>query len=198
MFYLGPLFVLILAAIFLGEFFTPLKYIGILLLIIGAVLISSKGLKFSLGKAFWLMIASALCISASSVITKYLLGFSDFWTIFAYTRIGAGICLIPVLYFGLSHMRSDVKVHGRRVIGSICLSDILTVVGSLLTTFAISVGSVTLVNALASVQPFFVLAFAVALSIFYPKILKEEIGRSAVALKLIAIAMMFAGVILIM
>jgi hypothetical protein len=57
---------------------------------------------------------------------------------------------------------------------------------------------VTLVNALASVQPFFVLAFAVALSIFYPKILKEEIGRSAVALKLIAIAMMFAGVILIM
>jgi len=198
MFYLAPLFVLILATIFLGEFFTPLKYIGIFFLIIGAVLMSSKGLRFSFGKAFWLMIACALFLSVSSVITKYLLGFADFWTIFAYEKIGVGIAIIPVLYFGLSHMKSDVKEHGKRVVGAICISDILTVVGSMLATAAISVGSVTLVNAMTSVQPFFVLLFAVVLSIFYPRILKEEIGKSAVLLKLLAITLMFIGAILIM
>jgi drug/metabolite transporter (DMT)-like permease len=56
---------------------------------------------------------------------------------------------------------------------------------------------VTLVAALSSVQPFFVLLIAVVLSVFYPKILKEEIGKSAVLLKAVAILVMFAGAVLI-
>ncbi len=36
-------------------------------------------------------------------------------------------------------------------------------------------------------QTFFVLVFAVVLSRFYPKILKEEIGKSVIMLKLVAI-----------
>lgn len=40
LFYLSPLFILIFAAIFLGEIFTPLKYLGISLLTVGAILIT--------------------------------------------------------------------------------------------------------------------------------------------------------------
>jgi len=54
LFYLSPLFILFFAAIFLGEVFTPLKYLGIFLLVFGAILISSRNLsKISLGRAFW-------------------------------------------------------------------------------------------------------------------------------------------------
>ncbi len=197
LFFLSSLFVVIMAAVFLGEVFTPIKYLGISLLIIGAVLISSKNLKFSFGKALWIMVLSSLSLAFYSVIIKYLLGFADFWTVFSYAKIGAVFILIPVFYFGVSHLRSSTREHGKKVVGAIAVSEIITVIGILLVTAAASIGYITLVNAIGSLQPFFVLAFAVALSIFYPKILKEVIGKSAVALKLIAIAMMFVGVVLI-
>ena len=51
---LSPLFVLILATIFLGEVFKPLQYLGIFLLVIGAILLSTKNFKeeIRLSKAF--------------------------------------------------------------------------------------------------------------------------------------------------
>jgi len=198
LFYLTSLFVSILAAVFLGEIFTPVKYLGIFLLIIGAILVSSKNfIKFGFGKAFWLMIAASLVLSVNVIITKYLLDFADFLTIFSYIRIGAFFALIPIFCFSFKDLISTVREHGKKVIIVISLNEILNLVGVLLITIAMTKGYVTLVNALSSVQPFFVLLFAVILSIFYPKILKEEIGKSAVLLKLIAITLMFIGVILI-
>ncbi|OIO39895.1 hypothetical protein AUJ10_04235 [Candidatus Pacearchaeota archaeon CG1_02_31_27] len=198
LFYLSPLFVSILAAVFLGEIFTPIKYLGIFLLIIGAILVSSKNfIKFGFGKAFWFMIVTSLALSVDAVITKYLLNFADFWTIFSYIRIGAFFALIPIFYFSFKDLIFVVREHGKKVIIVISLNEILSVVSVLFITIATAIGYVTLVNALSSVEPFFVLLFAVILSIFYPKILKEEIGKSAVLLKLIAITLMFVGVILI-
>ena len=198
LFYLTPLFVSILAAIFLGEIFTPIKYLGIFFLITGVVLISSKNfIKLSFGKAFWFMIIASLTLSLNAVITKYLLNFADFWTIFSYVRIGAFFALIPIFCFSFQDLIFAVREHGKKVIIVISLNEILNLVGVLLITIAMAIGYVTLVNALSSVQPFFVLLFAVILSVFYPKILKEEIGKSAVLLKLIAITLMFIGIILI-
>lgn len=198
LFYLTPLFILILASIFLGEFFMPVKYLGIILLIIGAFLISThKITKISLGKAFWLMIISCLFLSGNYVITKYLLKFADFWTIFSWTRIGIFIALIPVYFISYPDLLSTVNEHGKKVVVVISISQILNVIGVLFITIAASYGYITLVNALSSVQPLFVLLFAVLLSIFYPGIIKEEIGKTTLLLKSIAIILMFAGAILI-
>ena len=196
--YLSPLFVSILAAIFLGEIFTPIKYLGIFLLIIGAIFISSKNfIKISFGKAFWFMVLASLVLSVNAVITKHLLNFVDFWTIFSYIRIGAFFALIPIFCFSFKDLILSVREHGKKAIILISLNEILALVGVVLITIAMSRGYVTLVNALSSVQPFFVLLFAVILSIFYPKILKEEIDKKTVLIKLIAITFMFIGVILI-
>lgn len=194
LFYLTPLFLLILASIFLGEFFAPIKYLGIILLIVGAILISTQRItKISFGKAFWLMILSSLSLAINYVITKYLLDFADFWTIFSWTRIGIIVALIPVYFVCFPDLLSTVKEHGIKVIGVISISQSLSVIGVLFITIAASVGYITLVNALSSVQPLFVLLFAVLLSIFYPRILKEEIGKSTLLLKFIAIILMFIG-----
>jgi len=73
----------------------------------------------------------------------------------------------------------------------------LNLLGVLFITIATSIGYVTLVNALSSIQPFFVLLFTVLLSIFYPSILKEELSKSIIFLKILAIVLMFSGAILI-
>ena len=198
LFYLAPLFILILATIFLGEVFTPIKYLGIALLIIGAVFISSKNfVKISLGKPFWFMILATLSIAGNQVITKYLLDFADFWTIFAYTRIGSVFILVPIFYFSFKDLVSTIKEHGKKTVIVMSANETLNLVGVLFITIAASVGFITLVNSLSSIQPFFVLLFTVMLSVFYPKILKEEIGKSTLLKKTIAIILMFIGALLI-
>jgi len=198
LFFLSPLFILIFAGIFLGEVFILSQYLGIILLMVGAILISSKGLsRISLGKAFWWMMLSVIAISINALLTKYLLNFADYWTIFAWTRIGAAIGIIPITYIYLPELINTVKQYGKKVVAVISANETLNLFGILSVTIAVSIGYVTLVNALSSVQPFFLLLFAVILSIFYPSILKEEIGKSVIFQKLLAIILMFIGAILI-
>jgi len=198
LFYLSPLFILFLAAIFLGEVFTLPKYLGIVLLVIGAILISSKNrLKLNFSKSFGWMMLSVISSSISSLLTKYLLDFADYWTIFAYTRIGAAIGIIPIAYIYLPELINTVRKHGKKVVAVMSANEILNLFAVLFIIIATSIGYVTLVHALSAIQPFFVLLFVVILSIFYPSILKEEIGKSVILLKLLAIALMFIGAVLI-
>ena len=195
---LTPLFVSIFALVFLGEFFTPIKYLGIFLIVVGAILISTKSsLKINPGKAFWLMILFSIFMAINHVITKYLLNFTDFWTVFSWMRIGIFIALIPIYIKSFSSLLLTVKEHGKKVIFIISFSECLSLTGVLFITIATSIGYVTLVNSLSSIQPLFVLLFAVILSVFYPKILKEEIGKSTVLLKFVAIILMLIGAVLV-
>lgn len=198
LFFLSPLFILLLAALFLGEIFTLTKYVGIFLLVTGAILISSKNIKrLSFGKAFCFVILSVISISIYYILLKYLLNFADFWTIFAYIKIGTIFALIPIFYFYFPDLIKTAKEYGNKVIGIMSLNELLTLVAVLFSTIAVSVGYVTLVEALASAQAFFVLLFAVILSIFYPQILKEEITRHTIFLKSIAIIAMSIGAVLV-
>jgi len=197
LFYLMPLFILVIAALFLGEVFTPIKYLGIILLVAGAMFVSSNKLFFNLGKAFWLMVLASLLLAINQVITKYLLGFADFWTIFGYIRIGTFIALVPAVITNIESFKSIYRKQGLRPFGFISVSESLNMLGVLLITLAAAAGSITLVNALSSVQPFFVLIFTIIISIFYSQILKEEIKKSVVVRKVVAILVMFVGVLLI-
>lgn len=198
LFYLSPLFILFLAWIFLNETFTPIKYFGVFLLAMGAILISSKDLfKIKFGKAFWLMMLSTFSVAINAVLTKYILKFTDFWTIFAYERIGALFPVIPIIYFYFSEFINTTKRYGKRVAVTISVSGILDLLAVIFITIATSLGSVTLVDALSSIQSFFVLFLASIFSIFYPQILKEEVSKRTLFLKSTAIVFMFIGVILI-
>ena len=105
--------------------------------------------------------------------------------------------LIPVILPNRRHFKELYKEKGIAPAGIISLNESLAVVGILLFTTAMSKGPVTLVAALSSIQPFFVLLFAIFLSLVYPNILTEETNKSAIFLKAISIIIMFAGAILI-
>jgi transporter family protein len=198
LFYLAPLFISIFAALFLNEIFGPLKYLGIFLLIIGAVLISVKSfLKISFGRAFWWMVLAAAFNAAGALLTKYLLNSADFWTIFGYKCLGMVLASIPIAYFYMADLLGAVKQHGKKVFVAMSASEAITAGGILFAIIAASIGYVTMTNALSSVQPFFVLLITLFLSIFYPRILKEEIGKGLVFQKLVAIVLMFIGVMII-
>jgi hypothetical protein len=56
-----------------------------------------------------------------------------------------------------------------------------------------STGFITLVDALSTMQHLFLLFLTIIISIFYPKILKEEINKRTVCFKLVAVVLLILG-----
>jgi drug/metabolite transporter (DMT)-like permease len=197
LFYLTPLFISIIAAFFLGEIFTPPKYLGVILLVAGAMILSSNKMSLKFNKAFWFMILASFVQAINQVITKYLLNFADFWTVFGYIRIGAFAALTPLIIINLENFKSIYKKRGIKPFCFIIASESLNMLGILSITLAAARGFITLVNALSSLQPLFVLLLTLIISALYSQNLKEEIGGLIIARKIFAILMMFVGVVLI-
>lgn len=195
---LSPIVTAVLAAVFLGEVFAPGTYGGVLLVVIGAVLLSLKRLRgWRFGKGIAWMLMSVLCVSVSSIVSKRLLGSVDPWTLFAYGKIGTAFVALPAALDGASAFFAAVRRHGKRVALFTALSEGLTSIVSIFFLLAASTGYVTLVNALIGTQPLFLLIITSLLSVYRPDILKEELGGAVLLRKMAAIACLLLGVSII-
>lgn len=198
LFQLEPLFVVVLAAVFLGEVFSVSKYIGVFMLVLGALTISLKSFRsLKLGKSFWLMVLTGFIISISLVMYKRLLDYGDFWTVFAYSRIGMIPVLIFIVYKSFKNLLDTVKCHGKRCLFLMTAGESLGVVAMFFSIAAFAVGTATLVNALGSVQPLFLLFFSIILSLFLPRIFSEEIKKGVLLQKVLAVALLIVGGLLV-
>lgn len=196
--YLSSIFILFIAGFTLNETFTLSQYIGVALLVCGAILISSKNpLKLSMGKAFTLMLLAAITYALNQVLTKYLLKFADFWSVFVYTRISIFVVLLPVMLIQIPSLIKQYQHAGIRSYRIMTFNQVLNLAGVLCITIAMTGGFVTLVNSLASIQPLFVLLLSTLLSVFHPYVLQEKLTRAILVSKSIAILMIVAGAVLV-
>jgi transporter family protein len=190
----SPVFVAIFAAIFLGEVFTPVKYLGVLLIVCGALLISLKRLRgFRFGRGLAWMLLSILLVTAGAVASKYVLDSVEPWTLFAYGKLGTFFAGAPFAVSGYRAFASAYRQHGARVLIFTGLSEGITSITTIFFLYAGSTGYITLVNALVGTQPFFLLLLSAVISRYWPKILHEELDGRLLARKLVAILLLFAG-----
>ena len=199
LYYLSPIFVAALAGFFLGEIFTLSTYIGIFMVVSGAILLSQPGsIRFIGGRPLGIMLCGSFLYGAGEVLNKYLLQFASVSTLFAYMRIGAFLVCLPLFFKYLPVLKKVYRERGAGLYGLLSANELLFgLSGTFVLIMAVNNGPVTLVNAMASFQPFFVLLFSVVISIFRPHILKEEITRSNIIMKFCAILLMFTGAILV-
>lgn len=195
LFFLKPVIVLFLATVFLSEFFTLEKYIGIFILVGGSFLSSLKiGSRINISRAFYLMLFFAVISAPSVIITKYLLNFLDYWTVFFWERLGTFIGATPAIYFFFGDFQRSFKK--RKAWGGMLVSESLNVVALFLVTVALSLGFASLVSGLTATQPLFSLIYALSLGTFLP-VLKEERNRKVLAVKLLSISLIILGSYLI-
>lgn len=198
LFSLSPLFILIVAHFFLREVLTIWQYIGIFLLVGGSISISlEKFDRFRITTASILMIFSALAWAFHQLITDYLVRFNDFWTVFSYARMGAFLVILPELIYYFRSIKKLFRKKGPRPFILLGLSEGFYLVGIALSIIATSIGLVTLVNGILSIQPFIVFLLSIFLSLFLPKIIKEKIDKSTLTIKFIAIFCMIVGTIFV-
>jgi len=197
-----PIFVSIIAFFVLGESLGFLKYVGIFSTTAGAILISykkSKNNKKIISFALFLLLIYSFLWGTVSIISKYVLGFIDYWSLYFWSLAGSfvgGVLMLTVPKIGKKFV-SDVRKTGRKTLFYIFLTSSVFYIGDLAVVVATSMTSVSLVSAVTATHPLFALLFASLVSFFSPRILKEELGRVTVGLKIVAVCLIFIGIILV-
>lgn len=205
-----PITTMILAASFLGETFSRQEIFGVFLLIFGGLFIS---LEFSSGSfepkrmfsGFYPTILAGVLIAGAFVIFKYLYGRDNFFNVFIWTRLGLAAGALSLLLFpswrsvilksfrGFNHSKKENRRTGILFVANKLLGG----AGSALTHFAVSLGSVAVVNALTSVEYVFVFVSGLALSLKFPAIFQEKRSLRNILHKTLAILVIILGIILI-
>ncbi|MFH1588528.1 MAG: EamA family transporter [Candidatus Diapherotrites archaeon] len=194
---LAPVFVAVMAAVFFNEILTANQYTGIALILIGAFLISlKKTVKMELSKGVILMGFATLLYAITSILSEYFLNYMNYWTVFFWEK---NLLLLPlILVFtlkGKAILKTVKELFKPVLLAS--SSESIAQAADLFFIIALSFGSVSIVSGTTNLQPVFVLIFAVILSIWKPQIIKEEITKTTLIQKIIAIILMITGTILI-
>lgn len=210
LFNIGPLFVLLLATLFLNEIFTPVRYLAIGLLVAGGWLISIKKInkknknksrnkrkeRISLMPALLFVLIGALMYAFRSILVRY----ATFQTIFIQLLpwLGLGMMTVAVISFTIHHPRIRRKLQIRGI-EHLVVINVISVLTLIIFIRAIAIApAVSFVIAFAAgIQGFLVFISAVLLSKFKPKIVHEPLTRRIILMKIIAIVLLTAGVILI-
>ncbi len=198
LYYLAPMFVLAESSIFLKSIPTKGQIAGILFLVVGTIsLLITRKSNISNIKAGIYMILAAFVYSLNQIVTKYLLNKMSFSLVFAYGRIGLLLALIPILYKNKQLIKNEFKQLKLKTVSLISTGQFLNVVGILLITHALTIGNVSVVNGLATIQPLLVLLMTVAISQLPSNTIFEKYNYRIFKNKLFSIGLIITGVIFI-
>lgn len=214
---LTPVFSIILSKLFFKEIYTLNQWLGMFFLLLGAAVVAflpqprsflarvmkKIGFNQQINKG-GLIIAflSALAYSLYFILTKYTYNNQPFVSAFLWNRLGAGIFVLFFLFkksdreaikglFKRSNPRQNkILVFVNQVLGSS---------GFVLQNYAISLGTVAIINALQGVQYALLLIISAGLAVLSPKILKDTFSwqivlQKTVAILLIAIGLYFVAI----
>jgi uncharacterized membrane protein len=197
LFQMIPIFVVFLSVVFLDEILTAQKYLGIGLIVLTSLLISYRKTHNgnTMSSTLKLMVPFSVIMATVTVLNKYLLVYIDYWSVFFWMMTGSALGVLCMLAFPKprKEFTETVSHLGTRTFFTSLFGEGTYILGTIFSLIATSMGYVSLVSALAGLQNFFVFVFMVILSIFVPKVLKEEISRNVLAIKIAAIALMFVG-----
>ncbi len=202
-----PIFAYILGHIFLGETLTKVQAMGMFIVILGGLLISleprelfSGKIKFK-AKASFLMISAALLIAIQQIMFKFVTAPDTFWGASFWQYLGLGFSGVVIFIFSRNYRNgflSILKDSGSKILTINIVSELVTIAGNSLFQFAILLAPVALVALMEPVQSVIVFVLAVVGTVFFPKIIKEDLSRKVLIYKIIAMNIMIFGSILIL
>ncbi len=199
LFALVPVFVTIFGALFLGEVFTIKTYAGITIVVIGSALIMFRGHVKALlsSRAFGLMVLSAFAASIQSIVTKYMLNFYSYWTVYAWFTLLAGAIGIMIFARLMPKLRQSIKESGWKGVILYSLSESNSQIAVFLYTIAASLWYISLVSSVVTVQYLFVFIWTILLTRLKPEWIKEELTKKITIQKIFAIVLIIGGIYLI-
>ncbi|MDO8428148.1 MAG: EamA family transporter [Candidatus Diapherotrites archaeon] len=196
-----PVFVTVLAILFLHQSFSFNQFLGILFLVMGAFLISLKKLefKFTVTSVLRIMLLSAFSFAVSKVVLDYALVSLSFSECFFYFLLGFGLSSLLFAFTKNSQIafKQAFAEFGWKPFAFFFFGQTFFYIGIFLEFISLSLGDSPLVSALRALRAFFTFGLAIVLTIFLPRFLQEDIRSFALSQKVLAIVLIVAGAFLI-
>lgn len=214
---LVPILVLLFSILFLGESFSLYQLLGIGLLALGTVIISQAADHHSIwfrvrewftpardsrqARCLLLALLASLFFALFWVGTKYTYETQPFLSGLSWIRLGTFLAALILLLRkeDRQEIKDDLHQTNRRQTNRFIFfgDQILAGAGGLLQNYAVALGSVALVTSLQGVQYGLLLVMTFFLSVFKPKIIKENESRQVLIRKIVSIVLIGAGLYLL-
>ena len=197
-----PIFVAIMAIPLLGETLGYLHWTAIIVVVAGAVMVSVKrrpgGSAGWLGTTFLLLSGSSLLMAVADVASKYTLDYISSWNLYWISVLTVSFTLLLIsLRPHVIRELSNIKRPGSTM-ALLALNETLAMTAVAMLFWAMERGPVSLVSAVSSSRPIFVVIYVLILSRIRPKFLLEQrAGRGVLLLRLIAALMVAGGIAII-
>ena len=196
-----PIFVAVLALVLLGEQIGLLAWVGIIVTVAGAALMSlgptARARDRGSGQmlAFVLLIFASLGFGLSQVFSKMVADSMDVWTLFFWRALGNGAACVAFT-IRPSGVRDLVNTLRRPTsVGLILLTEgALVFVALAFLLGAIYSGPVSLVSTVMATRPLFVFVLGIVLSMGVSNVLNEPLERKILFVKTLSIVMTIGGV----
>lgn len=202
LYYLFPIFVALLARIFLKEEISFLKWLAIILAIFGAILISLKkeifSQKIKLSQAFLIILLASFIEGILETIDKYVLYKISPWNLIILGSFGF-FMMSFIFFISSKNLRKDVG----QIFSNLSLFKLVLIVNFiyflavLSFLFAASLVPITYVAAISVSQPLFLFLFTIILSLHFPRFLEEPLDKKTILVKVFSITLIISGILIV-
>lgn len=193
-----PVFVALLAVIFLGEVLAAGQWAAIVVIVAGAFLISLRGSigrrVVRLNRAFPILVGASLFTALALLTGKYALEDLPVGFVYSLRNYGMGVVFLSLWRPGAWGQLFQAVRRGQTLLLLFLAEFSLAPLAVALNVIAIDLGPVSLVGALTGTRPFFVFIYGTLLSTGALRLLNEPLERSTLAVKLTSIAMIVGGI----
>jgi drug/metabolite transporter (DMT)-like permease len=198
----APLFGFVLGYVVLGETLSPAQMVGGALIVGGTLLVSlrpdRRATSFNWRLA-GLMLACALALAVSSLIFKMFALSDDFWPTTFWMFVGEalfGAALLAVASYRRQFI-GLLRSNPGAVLSINMVNELINLGGGLGTRYALLLAPLGIVQAIGSTTTLFVFAFGVLLSVFFPKLGRENLSRRELLQQGTAAVLVAAGAMLV-
>ena len=202
LFQASTLFTFVLGYLFLHESLKPGQIFGGALILMGALGLSlNKGLSFKGFKVrvVALMLGCTFVLAVAAVMFKYFAIRDDFWTVTFWTFVGQAF--VGLAIFARPAYRRQFadlfRANPGAVIGINAANELVNLGAGLGVRYASMLAPVALVSAISSTTTFFVFNFGILLTLFFPKLGREDLSAGNLIRKAVGATLIAGGVILI-
>lgn len=189
-----PVFSVVLGFFILGEVLGLTQSLLIIGVVIGSMVltfnIEGKGLSRIKWAPLLLMLGSSFSFALYDALFKYGALEEQFWTAVFWQHVGIALVGIGI-YVCSGRLRGafhrNVHTNGARVFSLNLLNEALYVLGVAAYSYALLLAPIALVATVTAYQPIFVFLIGLGLTLWFPKILSEDIRLKTIIQKVVGI-----------
>ncbi len=198
----SPVYVAIMAMVFLDEELTLAHWIAIAVTVTGAFMISTRPVRGSvaivLGSSLGVLLVASVLVAAAQLLGKIALNDMTLTSMFPFRSLGLATGCVALSFRHSTYSETRAMFSRIKSGGFMLLTEaIIAPFAALVTMWAIMLGPVSLAVTLMSSRPMFVFVLSSILSTRLLPMLGEPLDKATLTIKGMSIALIISGVIMI-